>query len=327
MNQLKIKIMKATLLFLFTLITTIVSAQTLVLDNLQNPGGIQIINNYLYYTEKLGPGQGKVSRIDITQSNPTIEVVYQGFNAPVHTAVRNSELYVLELSGGLYKLDLTQTNPTPEFMLDTATGSNRGVDLLIIDNFIYIPLYDDGKIVKVNLDDSFPTTSQDVITNLNYPHSLANNGNTIYFTVRAAGGYMKLVSVDLDDTNLTQTIIENDLGTALGILFYDNKIFCVEMNSNFKRISEIDLTGSFPTHSTSHINGLYSTDADLFLEGNTFYVPTHINPGGMITKYVSNTLTNNDFLIDTVNIYPNPAKNSVQISLKDTNFSVFIIIS
>lgn len=309
--------MKTKLFLLVLFISNLVVSQEDYVVDLQNPNGHLIIGDYLYFTQKT-TGDGRVSRVDITQQSPTVEDVYSSFNDPIDLVYDAPNLYVLELHGGLYKMDISQSNPTPEFMLDpTGNTSNRSITMALKDNFIYISLFDEGKIVKVNTNDSFPTNYEDVLVGLNLLKNLRVKDNDLYYMYWPSNGY-KLEKVDLTETNLTPVVVENSLGNVTDMIIRNNKAYIIHYTSGGNSaISEIDLNATLPTNSSTIITNIASNLTSLEIAGDKFYVAQHTNPQGKIITYTSSVLSTGNYETETPKIYPNPVSDKFNVSLKN----------
>jgi hypothetical protein len=312
--------MKKIILFFIVTLCTVYSSfsQEDIATNLENPGGKIIIDDFLYFVQKIPFGGGKLSRISITQENPTVEDLYIGFNDPVELVYNAPNLYLLELQGGLYKIDMSKENLQPIFVIDpTGNSSNRSRGLAVINNYAYISLIDENKIVKVDLNASFPTNYDDYITGVNFPNNLASKENTLFFTNKISGVF-RLEKINVNDPNQSSTIIENNLGNVTDFKVVDDIIYVLHYASSFKGVSKIILSNTLPTHSEPIISGLPSSLTSLAIANNSIYVSQHINPGGRIIEYNTGTLSVDDYMKSDIELFPNPAENSVFLK-SDTN--------
>lgn len=102
-----------------------------------------LYGNDLYVSERI---EGKISKIDITQSSPSPVDVITGLSSPTEILVVGNDLLVSEFSGNrIIQIDLTNSTPV---ISDLVTNINNPTGLFLNGNDLYISVYGDNKIVK-----------------------------------------------------------------------------------------------------------------------------------------------------------------------------------
>lgn len=102
-----------------------------------------LYGNDLYVSEWW---QGKISKIDITQSSPSPVDVITGLSNPTEILVVGNDLLVSEFGGNrIIQIDLTNSTPV---ISDLVTNINNPTGLFLNGNDLYISVYGDNKIVK-----------------------------------------------------------------------------------------------------------------------------------------------------------------------------------
>lgn len=102
--------------------------------------------NNLYFS-----GYFEVSKIDITDTNPTVTDVIIKLQGPSTIAFKGNDLYFGEFRADkISKINITDTIPTPT---DVITGLDKPSNLVFNGNDLYVTSYleNDGKIVKIDV--------------------------------------------------------------------------------------------------------------------------------------------------------------------------------
>ena len=318
----KKEIMKTTLQLLLMFVSLFASAQTDYVKGLKNPGESVIIGDYLYFTQKDNVlGAGKISKIDITKDNPTVIDVLTGLNYPVDIDNVGNDLYYVELYDGLSKIDISLNNPIPIFITDPTinpTPNNRIVDVKVNGDYIYLSLHDDHKIVRVNINDNFPTTPSVFLNGVSFPDGIDFKGNDMFYTHWETG--TRISKVDITDPNLEPTIVENHQVFATDIQIVGDYLY-FNQDGDKDDIARVNISGNLPAHSSSFLSGIGSNVTHFLIKGSKIYISTHVNPGGKIQRHTSSTLSvkNIDTNSNEITSYPNPAKTSLTISLTNNS--------
>ena len=311
--------MKKLLLLTTLLFALTTQAQADYFTNCDRPGGIAKAGNFLYFVDSgLGFNTGLIARIDTSQATPTKTDIVTNLVYPRDIAIQGTDMYLIDLSGGLYKIDLTQTNPTP-VLLQNVTGNtainDRVTKILLHNNYIYLALLDQGKVIRVPLNDT--ATSEDLVTGLQFPHATAMIGNELYYTDFISGNGHRLFKVDIAIPNATPIIVENTLASGNDIFAVGTDIYTVH-GAGAKRITRTDTTANLPTHEEFLITGIDTNSEFIFISGTDVYISTFQSIAGRIQRYTLNTLSisENETPIN-VKIYPNPTTTQVTISLEN----------
>ena len=155
---------------------------------------------------------------------------------------------------------------------DVVTGLNRPGGLVLNGNDLYIAEYSGGKIHKIDITATMPTTT-DVVTELSFPAGLVLNGNDLYISRGFDfnfGGTLndgKISKIDIAASSSTVTDVISGLDYPRGIVLYGNNLFIAQLGGD--KISKIDITATSPIAvDFITINDPYK----LLLNGNDLYV-------------------------------------------------------
>ncbi len=116
----------------------------------------------MYFTQ-IKYGVGKISKIDITETTPTITDVVNGLGSTFNLRFHGNDLYFTQNNATLSKVDVTESTPAIVDVLTVDNGENTLSDIIIVGNDIYISIridFFDGAIVKhpistLSIDDDF----------------------------------------------------------------------------------------------------------------------------------------------------------------------------
>ena len=121
-----------------------INAQEDVITDLDRPIGLVFNGNDLYFTEA---DIGKISKIDITETTPTLTEVVTGVDAPNGLAFNGNDLYISEYSANkISKIDITTGSTTST---DVVTGLFGPEVLALNGNDLYIAEIPANKISKI----------------------------------------------------------------------------------------------------------------------------------------------------------------------------------
>ena len=185
-----------------------------------------ITGNELYVVRWV---EGTISKIDISQVNPTPIDIITNLNRPGGIAISGNDLYFSEnVLNQICKIDISQTNPIKTVVV--STGLNNPSGLAINGNDLYIAEWSGNKISKIDITTSNPSPIA-VITNLNNPTEVIINGDSLIVSEYSAN---KVITIDISNptpvvsdliTNINQPTGLFINGTDLYIsVFGDNKI-------------------------------------------------------------------------------------------------------
>ena len=303
--------MKSKLLLIIAFITLNLQVQTATpfVTGLLYQVGLEIKDNTLYFIQQgVIDAENIIYTVDITEVNPTATVFMDNvslFN-PYGMLLEGNLLYYTDLGGRIYRTDIT--DPTHNITI-IATGLQRCEGLAIRNNYLYISTFDTGKIVKLNLNDTFPTTTTDVFTGLSGPASIAFNGDELYIS-GAYNGDGGIFKINITDTTPTITNVVLVTGNALNkIRFIGNEMYFAETTSGLK-LSKIDITEAFPPTKTDVVTNINFPTGFVF-DGDDIYITEYYSG---ILKFTQNTASVQDTSLNTVSVYPNPTKNVLNIS-------------
>ncbi|QHI35669.1 hypothetical protein IMCC3317_10150 [Kordia antarctica] len=311
--------MKKLLLLTALLFAITIQAQADYFTDCTRPAGMVLDGNILYFADSGdGSNNGKISKIDISQVTPTRVDIVTGLEYPRALALQGTDLYLLTLSGALYTIDLTQTNPTPVFLQNVTANSTintRTTYMTLHNGFLYTALLDGGKVIRIPLTN--PTTSEDMVTGLQFPHATAHIGDDLYFTDFISGNGTRLFKINITDTNPTPVIVENTLAFGNDIFAVGTDIYTIHGGSA-QRITKTDTTASLPTFEETVYTGIDANSVNFLITGNDFYISTFQTPGGRIQKYTTTVLgVSDDKLTTGIAVYPNPVTTEVTVSLEN----------
>ena len=209
------------ILAIFILSINKINAQLndVVTTGLNTPNGIIFNGNDLYIAEYKG---NKISKIDITATNPTVTDVI-AVNSAYGIILNGNDLYIAEYHGNkISKIDITATNPVAT---DVVTGLNNPEGIVLNGNDLYISEFSGNKILKIDITETNPVAT-DIITGLNNPSGLVFNGNDLYISEFSGNKISKY-------TNLTLAINNHSLENVKTLKVYPNP------TTNFIKITNL----------------------------------------------------------------------------------------
>jgi hypothetical protein len=198
---------------------------------------IAINGNDLYFADS---GNSVVSKIDVTQANPTVENVVTT-PIPLDVAIDNGFLYYSE--NYIKRINISETNPTP---ITIASGLTSIWDMLI-DNEFYIVQQTAQRIANVDINNLLdPTSHPDYSNLLDVYNSLggsnwSDNVNWLDTSLPIAmwTGVSLSNSGSVGGLNLPNNNLSGNLSDTLGNL---TNLFSVNLSGN-------SLSGSIPFNS------------------------------------------------------------------------------
>ncbi len=216
-----------------------------VVTGLNQPTGVAIKGNTLYYVEI---GSGKLFQIDLIQTNPTPVELLSGLSTPQTLTFNGDDLLITEeATNKISKVDLTQSSLTSELVISTGSGGPTGI-ALDGDN-LYISQFFGDNVFVTDLSQANPTLTE-LVSNVNSAGFVAKYGNELFISQFLDN---KISKIDLTQTNPTPVDVVTGLGGPAGLLIDGNFLYVAEINGN--KISRIDLTESSPT-TTDVVTGL-----------------------------------------------------------------------
>jgi len=309
------KITFLTAFLFFSILTLCAQITELVNPATGGPTAFAFVGNDLYYTKF----SGSIAKIDVTAATPITPIdVVTGLNDPEGLLIVGNYIYFTQSANKISKIDFTATTPT---ITDVVTGLNEPNGLLLNGNDLYIAEIGGGKISKIDITATTPTTPVDVITGLITPLDLALNGNDLYI-VEVNGN--RISKIDITASTPSTTPVVTGLNKPLHIELNGNDLYISEADGD--KISRIDITATTPTTAITVTTAIESPEC-LALKNNELYFSSFPNSGPtIIGKYNLAPLSVNDFMLESIKIYPNPTTDYILISgSSNEEFTIFNI--
>ncbi len=168
----------------------------------------------------MGFGFIKISRINLTETNPTPEVLVSDVNTSSDFIVDGTILYYTK-ADGIYKLDMATTDPIPSVVID---GQNSPKRLAKNGDFLYYTELWEDRLSKINLLEANPTP-EIVLSNLARPSGIVIHENELFFIQ-----YDNLEISKIDLTSTSPIITTIDTGIHGGdLLFIDDDLYATSI--------------------------------------------------------------------------------------------------
>ncbi|WP_422106251.1 T9SS type A sorting domain-containing protein [Winogradskyella sp.] len=225
----------------------------LLIDNLNNPCGLAIKDNFLYVALFW---EGNIIKLDLSLPNPSpIEVTFFG-QTPNMLEFKGDDLYYSDNNGNrIYRYDTTSGSSAAEnFLNTTPTGP---IGLAIKDNFLYFNLPTEGTILKLGLDNPQGTPIE-VISGLNRPIGMAFIGDDLYIADRDDNSIVKF---NITETIPTLETVVSNINLPSDVAFAGEVLYMI----NTDQISKIDLSLSIDEQSLNTIK-LYPNPVNSYLK-------------------------------------------------------------
>ena len=288
--------MKTKLLLLLLLTNFVYSQVTDVLTNYNSAGisNLTYKDNFIYFNSYV---EKKIYRFDYTQTNPTVELVYQFSENPNFVFVKNDILYVgVENPYQTYKINLASDN-----FYTTPVANVAGPMVQINDDDLYIGQYAASKIVKVNL-----TTLQQSDVLVGYkPNFFTVYNNKLFFTSNYTNALYKY---DASTGNLDTVL--NNLNYASGIVMNDTSFYiCESAASSISWYTNPD----FQFESMVQLPANSWPNGSIIIDNELFFVQTI---AGKISKMTINTTLSTTHFANQeskIMIYPNPSSDTIKV--------------
>lgn len=319
---------KYILLFTFILSYSINAQTTTILNGLsQQEGEFELLGNDLYIVQK---EFNKVVKIDISQSNPTATDVITGLKDPVDIAIINGYAYISETYesditttasiGKIRKYDLSTSNPSPINVLANLNAPWHieavGNDLHFLElNITNLTTFDrNSKISKIDVTNSNPTINT-YISNLGTDiFEFIINSNDIYISKEGNTGDGKILKGNISSTNTPVDFLTGAFSGPTGMTVENNELYFSDLNFD---LAKIDLSSSPVTASNIlTIANRTISDMDFDSSGNLYLIDRE---NGEVLKVDNSTLSIQELNKNSYSIYPNPAKNIINIRLTENN--------
>jgi hypothetical protein len=319
-----------------SIIHTNVSSQETIVNGLNNSQAILFSGNYLYIVER---SANKITKINITETNPQILDVVTGLNGPSKLALYGNHLYISESIGGkISKIDITETNPTIENVL---TGLNNPDGLAFKRDYLYFSESTPDKISRINITQQTPSIEV-ILTRESHPQYPSQNALNNPYDLLIVDNVLYINNFDERTDHYHQITINEDeslqVSSGISFPFYTLNLAYNNIDNSiyffwppYDAISRIDLNnptgvsigGAIYTIIDEHIVWGNPVNGMAFKDGNLY-----VSKGSSIIKYNSATLSLNQVsLKKTIKIYPNPSHSFINISglNNEENYKIFNI--
>lgn len=293
-----------TKLYLFVLLITLgifnVSAQEDIVTNVNRPSAILLDGDILYIAEWSG---NKISKIDLSETNPTLETVIESVSKPAGLALAGNILYVSLQSGNkVVKYNLSDSSPTQE---EVATGLVQPWGIALNGNDLYITEYEGDRVSKIDVT-SGSTTVSPVIGGLNGPISFLLNGNDLYISEYLND---RVSRIDITSGTPTRETVAESIDKAWGMALFGDELFISSNNSTGKVVKADVSTPSTTTEDVVSANG----PTDLTIYGNDLIIAEWSLTAKKISKFPISTLSTESNLFEEIRILPNPTLDYLKI--------------
>lgn len=272
-----------------------------VIDGLNSPLGLVVSGTDLFICEHgTIPNVGLISKIDVTENNPTKTDLITGITYPRAMALVGDELYYASFY--ISKFNVNDTNPTPTQVI---SGGIQPRALLLAGDFLFVS--GENGIYKFDVNASNPSL-QLVVGNLEArPLSFVLDGDELYF------GYSNKVSkLNVTDQNPVAQIVVSGLESGVYSLAFYNNYLLIGMALS-QEVVKLDLNASIPqvepfisTVSGKPMNMLVIGD-DLYIAGGS---------GNTVFKIEDlPTVLSVDAIepIIAIKVYPNPTSDVIKV--------------
>lgn len=254
-----------------------------VVTNLNFPRGLQLIGDELYFlqistTANPSNDSGKLSKIDLTQSSPSVIDVFSGLNIPNALTGDSNTLYISEIIGDFVSddidgLEIQSTSISKIDLIGTPAKTvlfqNRGfvADMKLngSDLYWFEEFEDTDRIMKTQIDNENPTAEEYYSTGDDFPDRMIINNNFLFYTSIESEGdneFGVIKTIDLNQTQVEARIISNSFSYNAGDLYLGalvingNDLFvsASSYNSNTDEESELLYQLDISTLSVDEIN-------------------------------------------------------------------------
>jgi hypothetical protein len=241
----------------------------------------------------------------------------------------------------IFYFNINDTNPIPTLLIDNL---NNPTGMAIKDGFLYVAIFDDGDIIKLDLSVTNPSPI-DVTFFGQTPNMLEFEGNNLYYTDNngkriyrkditnsstSAENFLNttptgpiglaikdnfiyynlpaagtIYKLGLNDPQGTPILVLAGLNRPLGMEFKDDELYIADRDNN--SIVKINITGSSPSLETVITN--FNAPDDIAFDGDDLYI---IN-SDEIAK-IDLSLSVNDYTLNDLKLYPNPTTDYLKVS-------------
>lgn len=136
--------------------------------------GLLFIGNDLYIAQYW---EGKITKIDVSISNPTIHTIVENLGTPSSILLHNNYLYIAEATANkISRINLDEINPE----LEDVVYANSPVELQLYNDELYIAEKNGNLISKIDLNNP-DATKEDVLINIESPNGIIIKDDILYY--------------------------------------------------------------------------------------------------------------------------------------------------
>ncbi|RNC86856.1 MAG: T9SS C-terminal target domain-containing protein [Winogradskyella sp.] len=297
------KITSLVIIILFTCISKLTAQATTVTNTAGTPISILIEGNELFIVES---STDNITKIDITDTNPTPVVVSTVCNIPAGLSIRSNELFISCTGGSIQKIDLSAPFPPSTITDVVSSGLGNVTESVLMGNDLYF-IQLNGKISKVDVTLVTPVVI-DLITGLpSNGLGIIIDGDDLYFSTFS--GEINKLDLSAVDPSSTLTTIISSLNFPAGMAIKEDYLYFAEAGNG--KISRINISQINPTPQEI-VSGLMQP-RDILINDNDLFISDFNS--NEILKFDLNTLSINENEINNrIVLHPNPSGNLLQIS-------------
>lgn len=306
--------MKKALQYLILLFSLTITAQTATtyVSGLLYTVGLEIKDDTLYAILQGNGAGNKIVTIDITNPNPVAVDFVTNLSAnPFAMLMDGNRIYFTTLVGDLFYTEID--DPTHNVVL-MSSGLQRCRGLAIKNNYLYISSFDAGKIMKINLNDTYPTTPTDVFTGLYLPRQIRFKGDELYIGNFTNNEYDSIIKINVTDSTPTMTTVVSGLRIPDQLRFINNELYFIQSGSQNK-LSKIDITESFPPTITDVVIEISNIPEGFVFHGDDIYIAEYYLG---VSKFSPETASVKEFDKNSIAVYPNPTTDKLTITTPTT---------
>ncbi len=267
-----------------------------VVLNLDEPFRLLRSGNTLYFSEA-----DRISKINITDSNPVPVTVVDGLFRPQGMALDGNSMYIAEFDGGrIVKIDVTDPDPIPQLVL---SGLNSPNVLLLDGNMLYVTDINEDSIYRLDISDPFPVKI--TLVNDNNPIGLALSGTDLYYSKSGQGTIMK---ADLTQNPPTTVQVASGFGQPNAMRIAANELYVAEPSSGRVGKIALDVIPATRVEVASGVDGA----TDVSFDGSTMYIVMPEQDKIAKTEVVLSV--EEVSILAKAQLFPNPSSSSIQLS-------------
>ena len=212
------------------------NAQTTdVVTGFSYPYALALNGNELFISDIDG---GTLSKIDITETTPTVIDVVTGITGINGMAVNGNYLYFSDLPNNkISKLDITSATPT---VTDVVTDVIGPVGLAFKGNELYIAEWGAGKISKIDDVTASSLVVTDVVDGLTNPVGLVFKGDELFITEPMSNTVAdKIHKINTTENSPELTEVLTGVSGPRGVVFSGDILYIAEASAG--KISKLNL--------------------------------------------------------------------------------------